>query len=159
MTFKPADLERADARLAYLVANKTPITPDEISAIICRVFVGSFVDEAGYETTALEHLVALLYDMRATQEAEKDEGTIVPFVEGADAEMLYVETTRAAYLVNGFDAHYANEAASWPEVLPMNVRWDPDLLAVLARLEVGHDLVVMDVVRNMHTARTGAENG
>ena len=155
----PENFEKADVRLAYLVANKTPVTPEELKAIICRIFVGSFVDEGGYETSMLEHFVAMLYALNVAIANEEEENTDVKFVEGSDAESLYISVSKTAYIENGFDVAYANEAAAWPELLPMVVRWDPDLLSMLARLEVGHDLVVMDVVRNMRTAGASTDNG
>ena len=50
---------------------------------------------------------------------------------------------------NGADAAYAEEAAMWPDVLPMDAFWEPELLDVLAALEVGHDLIVGDYMTEM----------
>lgn len=156
MAFTPGDLEKADARLAYLVTNKVPVTAEEIKALITRVFTGSFIEECGHEKSTIQHLVSLLYDLNvaaAEATAENEDRDAVEYVEGNAAESLYVATAKTAYLENGFDANYAEEAASWHEVLPMNANWDPELLTSLARLEVGHDLVVMDVIKNMTQAR------
>jgi hypothetical protein len=37
----------------------------------------------------------------------------------------------------------------WPDVLPMDAFWEPELLDVLAALEVGHDLLTSDYMCEM----------
>jgi hypothetical protein len=146
-----------DLRLTYLVANKISLTETELRALILRVFAAHFCEEEGGETEVLRALASALFEYKQATKAQADVDDEDPMIEavclsGAPAEQFYLDVTKTAYLDNGFDAKYAEESATWPDVLPMDAPWDKETLRALAHLEVGHDLLTMDVVRQMHQA-------
>lgn len=140
----------ADLRLAYLVAEKESITLDEIRKMICRVFAAYFCEEWGYEKDLIRNLVDALYRGRLVEaetlnddlDGEKPLEVVTSY--GRDAEKRYLDAVKRLHMENGADAAYAEECAIWPDVLPMDAFWDPELLDTLAALEVGHDLLVSD---------------
>jgi hypothetical protein len=145
-----------DLRLTYLVANKDPLTETELRALILRVFAAHFCKEEGGETEVIQALTDALFEYRMAKAIKDDEDrkdgweTVVGDITGVDAERYYLDTCIAAYKDSGFDAKYAEESAMWPDVLPMKATWDKEMLQALALLEVGHDLMTMDVMREMH---------
>ena len=147
-----------DLRLTYLVANKISLTETELRALILRVFAAHFCEEEGGETEVLRSLASALYEYRLAAAIQADEDrkdgweTVVEALANANAERYYRDVCITAYRDNGFDEKYAEESATWPDVLPMAAPWDKETLRALAHLEVGHDLLTMDVVRQMHQA-------
>lgn len=139
-----------DLRLAYLVAEKESITLDEIRKMICRVFAAYFCEEWGYERDLIRNLVDALYRGRLVEaetlndDLEGEKPLDVTTVSGYEAERRYLDAVKRLYMENGADVRYAEEAAMWPDVLPMDAFWEPELLDVIAALEVGHDLLVSD---------------
>jgi hypothetical protein len=140
-----------DLRLNYMVADREPITENEIRAQIIRIFTACFVEEeTGREEEIITLLLSVLLHLReaaADRDNEDDVPAAVETLRGTDAEEYYVQAAREAYIAEGMGEHYANESASWPEILPMNADWDTDILTELAQLEVGHELVSMDYTR------------
>lgn len=145
----------ADLRLSYMVAEKESITLDEIRKLICRVFASYFCEDWGYEKELIRNLVDALYRGRIVEadtlndDLDGEKPLEVVTVSGAEAEERYLNAVKRLHMGNGADARYAEEAAMWPDVLPMDAFWEPELLDTLAALEVGHDLIVSDYLTEM----------
>ena len=144
-----------DLRLAYLVSEKEHITLDEIRKLVCRVFASYFCEEWGYEKDLIHNLVDALYRGRLVEaetlndDLDGEKPVEVTTLSGYEAEARYLSAIKRLHMENGADAAYAEEAAMWPDVLPMDAFWEPELLDVLAALEVGHDLIVGDYMTEM----------
>jgi hypothetical protein len=142
-----------DVRMAYLAAEKESISPEEIRRLICRVFASYFCQEWGYETDLLRNLVNALYSARIVEAQLIDENgdggnkTNVLAFTGADAEQHYLALVKQLYMDNGSDELYANEIATWPEVLPIDAFWDYETLRAVAVLDVGHDMLVSEYTK------------
>jgi len=145
----------ADLRLAYLVAEKESITLDEIRKLVCRVFAAYFCEEWGYEKDLIHNLVNALYRGRLVaadmlnDDLDGEAPIEVVTLTGYAAEKRYLDTVKRLHMENGADAAYAEEMGLWPDVLPMDAFWEPELLDVLAALEVGHDLLTSDYMCEM----------
>lgn len=150
-------MTKDDLRLRYIVANKEIATAETLREMVLRAFAGSFADDDNVATaeiviSALSRAVLDLAE-RAYQEACEDleddqpEPPAPTWFSGAGAEDFYHKAAVRCYLDAGFDKRYAEEAASWPDVLNHDTRYPVDLLVDFARLEVGHDLLVGDYIR------------
>jgi hypothetical protein len=149
-------MSRDDLRLRYIVANKTLIEAEELREIAMRAFAASFADEGAVEkasivipavASALIDLAELQYK-ELDEELEQDQRPDAPTsFKGINAETIYRATAIECYRQAGFDQKYAEEAASWPDVLDYNAAYPGDLLRDFAKLEVGHDLLVGDYIR------------
>jgi hypothetical protein len=145
-----------DFRLRYIVANKTLIDAEELREIALRAFAASFADEEKVEKASIvipavaSALIALaeLEYKELDEELEYDQRPDAPTsFKGVNAETLYRTAVIELYRQAGFDQKYAEEAASWPDVLDYNAAYPGDLLRDFAKLEVGHDLLVGDYIR------------
>ena len=139
-------------REEFLIADRDPVTEETIASLIRRSFAGGDFDD-GHDAGIISHLVEAHYACRlatAAQEDEKDDDgteTVVLMVQFDKAEDCYRDAYVAAYKESGASEEYANESMYWPDSLPMRSPWDPELLAELARFQVGHELVSMDYAR------------
>lgn len=149
-------MSRDDLRLRYIVANKTLIDAEELREIALRAFAASFADEEKVEKASIvipavaSALIALaeLEYKELDEELEYDQRPDAPTsFKGVNAETLYRTAVIELYRQAGFDQKYAEEAASWPDVLDYNAAYPGDLLRDFAKLEVGHDLLVGDYLR------------
>lgn len=141
-----------DLKLAYIAAEKDSITIDELRRLIRRVFASYFCEDWGYEKELICNLVNALYAARiveaeALRDAD-DSGQLkeAEAVSGGAAEKIYCDEAIRLYMQQGADRLFAEEATMWPEVLPLEAFWDSHMLKELAALEVGHDLLVGDVL-------------
>jgi hypothetical protein len=139
-----------DARMAYLAAEKESIEPEEIRRLICRVFAAYFCQEWGYETELVRNLVNALYKARLVEAELLDEAgdggkknDVVAF-SGTAAETQYLSLVKQLHMDAGSDEIYAEEASTWPAMLPIDAFWDYETLREIAILDVGHDLLVSD---------------
>ena len=149
-------MSREDLRLRYIVANKTLIEAEELREIALRAFAASFADEGTVEKASIviPAVAAALIDLAELQykeldeELEHDQRPDAPTsFKGINAETIYRATAIECYRQAGFDQKYADEAASWPDVLDYNAAYPGDLLRDFAKLEVGHDFLVGDYIR------------
>jgi hypothetical protein len=150
-------MSREDLRLRYIIANKTLIEADELREIALRAFAASFADENKIEQASIvisavaEALTDLAKLQREELEDELEPGSRADAptsFKGVNAETIYCATAIECYKQAGFDQKYAEEAASWPDVLNHSTTAYPaDLLRDFAKLEVGHDLLVGDYIR------------
>lgn len=142
-----------DLKLAYIVAEKDSITIEEIRQLIRRVFAAYFCEEWGYEKELISNLVNALYAARLVEEdklSDDSDGDTPPAwlttLSNSEAENAYCEECVRLYMANGADRAFAEEASSWPDVLPLDAYWDRQMLNELAALEVGHDMLVGEVL-------------
>jgi hypothetical protein len=150
-------MSKEDLRLRYIVANKELISSDQLREIALRAFAASFAEEHNTEkaaivisaaTSALVALMKLQYE-ELCDELEFDQRPDAPTsFSGVNAETIYCHTAIEHYRKAGFDQKYAEEAASWPDVLDYRSAYPADLLRDFAALEVGHDLLVGDYLRS-----------
>jgi hypothetical protein len=139
-------------REEFLIADRDPVTEETIASLIRRSFASCDFSDSDC-TEIISHLVEAHYAYRmaaAISEDEKnDDGweTVVVAVQNDKAEECYRDAYVAAYKEAGASEEYANESMYWPDSLPLNAPWDSDLLAELARFQVGHELVSMDYAR------------
>jgi hypothetical protein len=146
-------MNEADLQLQYMVANKEPVTAEVIEALILRAFANHFCDVDNAETAGnvISSLCGCLCDMRLGEAyaAGEEQETVVEtqILSGSDAETCYCNEVIRLYCERGFDRLYAEESASWPDVLPMSSEYLENTLHKLAALEVGHDLIVLDYLR------------
>lgn len=142
----------------YMRADRDPVTSNDLASLIRRSFAAQLADNGAYTDEEHANLIKnLLESHHASQVAEaraKDDDrdadedfTDVYTVTGDRAERWYVDAYVAAYVEEGSDEAYAREGAMWPDSLPRNAPWNPELLADLARLETGQDLVTGDYIR------------
>jgi hypothetical protein len=149
-------MSKEDLRLRYIVANKELITEEQLREIALRAFAASFADEGTVEKVSivLPTIAKALIDLAELRhkelddELELDQRPDAPTsFKGINAETIYRFTAIECYKQAGFDQNYAEEAASWPDVLDYNATYPGDLLRDFAKLEVGHDLLVGDYIR------------
>jgi hypothetical protein len=142
-----------DLQLQYMVANKEPVTEEVIEALILRAFANHFcdVDNADAAGNVISSLCGCLCNMRLGEayEAGEEQETVVEtqILSGPAAETCYCNEVIRLYCERGFDKLYAEESASWPDVLPMGDEYLEETLHKMAALEVGHDLIVLDYLR------------
>lgn len=143
-----------DLKLAYIIAEKDSITIEELRQLIRRVFAAYFCEEWGYEKELLGNLVNALHAARIVEVERLNENAdddtpvlaeISPLSDRA-AEEAYVAESVRLYIANGADRAFAEEASFWPDVLPRDAFWDRETLHELAALEVGHDMLVGEVI-------------
>lgn len=150
-------MSKDDLRLRYVVANKELASADTLREMALRAFAASFCDDdnvapAGIVISALATAIVELAELKH-QEAcdELEDGQEAPpgptSFKGGNAEEVYYKAAVRAYRSAGCDQKYAEEAASWPDVLNNTTAYPSDLLVEFARLEVGHDLLVGDYIR------------
>ena len=154
-THKESKSVSMDLRLNYMMANKDPVTESELYDMIRRLFAAYLCGEDGIVTDLIQILVDAHFVLRedaAAQTVVDDAGKPADVIELRDsaAEQCYVAAARAAYRAGGFNQQYAEEAAMWPDVLPLDCPWCPELLKDLAELEVGYELVAADYMRAMN---------
>lgn len=149
-------MSKEDLRLYYLVANKELASAADLREIALRAFAASFADENSVEKASIviSAVAQSLVDLAELQRKELDEETeheqqaeTPTSFKGVNAETIYCHTVVEYYRQAGFDQKYAEEAASWPDVLDYNATYPGDLLRDFAKLEVGHDLLVGDYIR------------
>lgn len=135
-------------KLTYMMGlldeTRQEVTIADIDEFIFKIIEAAQNCEYGYEA----NLIAALVDARNTlaeQEAEDDE--IEPGVSRLDAENRYVEKQIETYREAGYADDYAQESASWPDVLPLDANWPVELLDELARQDVVRQAVVHDQIR------------
>jgi hypothetical protein len=137
----------------FLMADRDPVTEETLASMIRRSFATCDFDDSE-SAEIIQHLVEAHYAYRLAAAAAKDDDldldagtTLVPEVQGDKAEQCYFDAYIAAYKTEGAHEDYARESAWWPEALPLQAPWDPELLAELAKFQVGHELVSMDYTR------------
>lgn len=150
-------MTKDDLRLRYIMANKELASPETLREMALRAFAASFCDDdqvapAEVVISALSRALLDLAELayrEACDELEDDqqEPQAPIWFSGAGAEDFYHKAAVRCYIDAGFDKRYAEEAASWPDVLNHDTRYPVDLLVDFARLEVGHDLLVGDYIR------------
>lgn len=159
-------MTKEDLRLLYLAANKTAVTAEELETIILRAFAAHFCGDADEDVVRdiLEYTANCLAQVRVhnaretgTEEQQLDDA--VPVVQGAAAEKYYTDYVVQLLIANGDDKLYAEESASWPDVLPYGALWCPDVLEKIAKLEVGHHLLVRDYLQATVQRRQKETNG
>ena len=145
-----------DLRLLYLAADKTPVSAADLEAIILRAFAAHFCGEMPddnardileYTTNCLAQICVNEARRETDDEQQLDEITTV--LQGDRAEKFYADRAAQLFVEAGDDELYANEIASWPDVLPRGALWRPYMLEKLAKIEVGHDLLVRDYMTAM----------
>jgi hypothetical protein len=148
--------QKEDLRLLYLAADKAPVTAIVIEDLVLRAFAAHFCGTVDDEmtTTTLEYLTNCLAQLRvdearAAAETEAQLDDAVPVLQGQKAEEFYVNTVKQLLIENGDDPLYAEESASWPDVMPYSALWCPDILIKIAKLETGQDLMVRDCLQAM----------
>jgi hypothetical protein len=146
--------EKEDLRLRYMIANKEPVTADMLETLLLRAFASSFCGEQTDNMTAtiIAQLSGCLCSIRLAEAYDDEDDTEESAVEakilhGPEAEKFYCNEVIRLYKENGADQLYAEEAASWPDVLAMDNDYMEDTLRQFASLEVGHDLLVGDYLR------------
>lgn len=151
-------MSKDDLRLRYIVTNKEIATAATLREMALRAFAASFCDDdnVGAAEVVVSALAQALIDLAAEERLrlldELDDEDAQPpetpaWVVSTEAEHFYYNTVVRLYREAGFDQKYAEEAASWPDVLNLNTRYQTDLLTDFAKLEVGHDLLVSDYIR------------
>lgn len=151
-------MRKEDLRLRYIVANKELATAETLREMALRAFAASFCDDdnVGRAEVVVSALSQALIDLAGEERTrlldELDDGDPEPpetpaWFSGAGAEDFYYKAVVRLYREAGFDQKYAEEAASWPDVLNHATRYPVDLLVDFAKLEVGHDLLVGDYIR------------
>ncbi|NBT75138.1 hypothetical protein EBZ80_18280 [bacterium] len=150
---------KEDLRLQYLIANKEPVTADMIEELLLRAFASSFCgeQEEAMASTTIAQLSGCLCSLRLAAAHDEDDDVKEAAVEakilrGPAAEQFYCNEVIRLYKANGADQLYAEEAATWPDVLVMDAEYMEGTLRQFAKIEVGHDLLVGDYLR----ARYGA---
>lgn len=158
-------MTQPDLRLMYLAANKTVVTSEILEDLLLRTFAASFC-ETEDEITAriiisqLSECLCMLADYeyeKLCDAQEEPTAQTTPNVQplaGNDAEDYYYRAVVELYVQNGYDKLYAEEAASWPEVLNVKTEYLPETLKKLAAIEVGHDLIVCDYLRATFDKKT-----
>ncbi|NDD52574.1 hypothetical protein EBZ39_01630 [bacterium] len=148
-------MSREDLRLQYLVANKEPVTAELIEELLLRAFANSFCENQDDETisTIIAQLSGCLCTLDIAAAHDDDDDSAETAVEskilrGPAAEEFYRNEAIKLYKANGADQLYAEEAASWPDVLVMDAEYTEDTLRKFAKIEVGHDLLVGDYLRS-----------
>jgi hypothetical protein len=143
-----------DLRLAYIAANKEPVTVELLETLLLRAFASHFCGEESDESTGMtiEQLSGCICSCRLGAAYDEDDDTAekefeTQILSGPAAEDFYRKEVIALYTANGYDKHYAEESAAWPDVLPMGADYTKDMLQKMAKLEVGHDLLVIDYMR------------
>lgn len=150
-------MTKDDLRLRYIMANKELASPETLREMALRAFAASFCDDdqvapAEVVISALSRALLDLEELayrEACDELEDDQQDppAPMWFSGDGAEDFYHKAAVRCYIDAGFDKRYAEEAASWPDVLNHATRYPVDLLVDFARLEVGHDLLVGDYIR------------
>lgn len=150
-------MSKDDLRLRYIVANKELATADTLRETALRAFAASFCDDEKIEQAEIvvSALSQALVDLAELDHQaacdELEDGQPQPTgpvsFRGENAENFYHAAVVNLYKAAGFDQHYADEAASWPDVLNHKTAYPGDLLREFAKLEVGHDLLVGDYIR------------
>lgn len=120
------------------------LSVDDLESMTIKVFVASFEWEQGFEADLIKALVDARYVMLCNDNEDADDPATIS---GEQAEKWYVKCQTDMYVQAGCEKGYAEESASWPDVLPLHADWDTDFLKELARKEVAHHLVVMDQLR------------
>jgi hypothetical protein len=153
-----------DLQLQYMVANKEPVTPEVLEALILRAFAHHFCDVGNEDTagTIISQLCGCLCTIQlgeAYEESEEKENEVeARILHGPAAEKCYRDEIIRLYRERGFDQLYAEESADWPDVLPMSAEYLEETLHKMAALEVGHDLIVIDYLRATAAHRQAAES-
>lgn len=141
----------------YMRADRDPVTENDLANMIRRSFAAQICDDGELDDDEhkemLTHLIQAHHVLRlATARAKDDENGIdtptdVLTVTDTAAERCYFQAYISAHVKAGASEGYAEESAWWPDALPLKAPWDPELLAELARLEVGSELVTADYIR------------
>lgn len=150
-------MTKDDLRLRYIMANKELASAETLREMVLHAFAASFCDDdqiapAEVVISALSRALLDLAELAHKEHCEElEDGQQEPqapiWFSGVGAEDFYHKAAVRGYLDAGFDKRYAEEAASWPEVLNHATQYPVDLLVDFARLEVGHDLLVGDHIR------------
>jgi len=150
-------MSKEDLRLRYVMANKELVSVEALRKTALRAFASSFctdenIASAEIVISAVSKALLDLAEIKHQElcddleDAEPKPDSPIWF-SGAGAEDFYYKVAVRLYQESGFDRKYAEEAASWPDVLNHATRYPVDLLLDFAKLEVGHDLLVGDYVR------------
>jgi len=142
-------------KLTYMMGlldeTRQEVTISDIDEFIFKIIEAAQNCEYGYEA----NLIAALVDARNTlAEHESEDDEIESGVSRLAAENRYVEKQIETYLEAGYADDYAQESASWPDVLPLDANWPVDLLDELARQDVVRQTVVHDqILREMQKSQ------
>jgi hypothetical protein len=147
-----------DLRLLFIASNKEPVALAEIEALMLRAFASSFciadVEEmAGPTIGQLSNCYCSLQLAEAEDGDGGDDTVYGKILRGAKAEDFYYSEVVRLYMENGADRLYAEESAEWPEMLPSDADYMPEILTKFAELDVGHELVVKDYLQARARAR------
>jgi hypothetical protein len=144
-----------DLRLSYIAANKEPVTIELLEELLLRAYASHFCGEddgADITGTIIAQLAGAICTLRLAIAYDEDDSSQEDAVEqqilrGPDAEAFYCKKVAEFYTAHGYDDTYANEAAQWPDLLAMDAEYSTDILTKMAKIEVGHDLLVIDYLR------------
>lgn len=147
-------------KLGYVMrrldASRQEVTITDIDEFILKIIEAAHDYEHGYEA----NLIAALIDARNTLTEYEAEDDVIeePRLSRVAAENRYVEKQIETYREAGYTDDYAQESASWPDVLPLDANWPVELLDELARQDVVRQAVTHDQIRReMQKTETGAK--
>ena len=138
------------AKLAYLMRYDRSLDDDGIREMIYDIYAGSFEEDFGAVDTVIDALCTALFRYRCATEDDDALDVDKEFIrDSREAEHFFNKCTIQILCANGWTKEYAIEHTCWPENLNESSIWEKRVLAELALIEAGHDLIVRDQLQRL----------